>query len=147
MWAMTGMPETLSLAMCGSNSTPPSIFTAWAPASFMKRTAVCRHCSGETWYEPKGRSAMTKARRVDRVTARTSGSSSSTVTAKVESLPNTLLDAESPTSRTGMPASSKITALYMSYAVSIAHLRPSTFICLSCGMRRRVAGLVRAVVS
>ena len=34
-----------------------------------------------------------------------------------------------------MPASSKIWAAYMSYAVSIAHLRPSAFIACRWGMR------------
>ena len=36
-----------------------------------------------------------------------------------------------------MPASSKIWAAYMSYAVSIAHLRPSVFMACRCGMRTR----------
>ncbi|MNR53885.1 hypothetical protein D3C85_1739720 [compost metagenome] len=57
---------------------------------------------------------MTSGRRVQRLTARTSGINSSTVTGSRLSLPNTLLDAESPISSTGIPASSKIAAVYMS---------------------------------
>ena len=45
-----------------------------------------------------------------------------------------------------MPASSKIWAAYMSYAVSIAHLRPSAFMACRWGMRTlRGDGAVAAV--
>ena len=40
MWAITGMPPWVSFSMTGTISAPPSSFTQWAPASFMKRTAV-----------------------------------------------------------------------------------------------------------
>jgi hypothetical protein len=59
-------------------------------------------------------SPMTSARLVDRTTARTRGSSSSTVIGSVVSWPKTLFDAESPTSSAAMPASSKIWAVYWS---------------------------------
>ncbi len=84
---MTGMPARVSSRTCSAISAPPSSLTAWAPASFMKRTAVWKACSGEAWYDPNGRSATTSARRAERVTARTSGSSSSTVTGSEVSLP------------------------------------------------------------
>ena len=59
-------------------------------------------------------SATTSARFVARLTARTNGISSSTVTGSVVSYPNTLFAAESPTSRTGMPAASNSPAVYWS---------------------------------
>ena len=49
-----------------------------------------------------------------RVTARTSGISSSTVTGSDVSLAKTLFEALSPTRRTSMPASSKVWAAYCS---------------------------------
>ena len=52
-------------------------------------------------------SATTIAFFVDLVTAETMGSMSSTVTGSVESYPKTRFAAESPTKRTGIPASSK----------------------------------------
>ena len=51
----------------------------------MNRTAVSSARSGPASYEPKGMSATTSARLVDRTTVRTSGSSSSTVTRRVDS--------------------------------------------------------------
>ena len=51
----------------------------------MNRMAVSRACDGPSSYEPKGRSPITNARLVDLTTARTSGSSSSTVTGRVVS--------------------------------------------------------------
>ena len=107
----------------------------------MNRTAVSKACCGDPWYEPNGRSATTNVLVTDRATARARGMSSSTVTGRDVSLPNTLLDAESPTSTTSMPASSKICAVYWSYAVSIAHFSPRAFSCCSVWVRIRLRGL------
>ena len=49
---------------------PPSSFTACAPPSFTKRIALRTASSGETWYEPKGMSPTTRARRTPRATSR-----------------------------------------------------------------------------
>ena len=84
---MTGMPAFASASTCGSIGAPPSSLTACAPPSFMKVAAVSSAWAGEAWYEPNGRSAMTRARGAPRTTARTSGTSSSTVTGRVESWP------------------------------------------------------------
>src|SRR5918996_163240 len=121
---MTGMPDSTILATAGTAGTPPSSLTAWTPASFMNRIAVARAWSAPSWYEPNGRSPMTRARLVDRTTARASGMSSSTVTGTVSACAKTLLAAESPTSSTGTPAWSKISAVYMSYEVSIGQRSP-----------------------
>ena len=51
------------------------------------------------------------ARLLPRTTAAVSGSRSSTVTGMVVSWPKTTIDAESPTSSTGIPASSKTRAV------------------------------------
>jgi len=67
---------------------------------------------------------MIIARRVPRTTAAVSGISSSTVTGSVVSWPKTTMPAESPTSSTGMPASSKTRAVRASYEVSIGHFSP-----------------------
>ena len=75
----------MTLRICSATRTPPSNFTAWQPPSFMKRMEVSSAWEGPSSYEPKGRSPTTNARRVDRTTARTSGSSSSTVTGRVVS--------------------------------------------------------------
>lgn len=85
IWAITGIPAATSFSTWGSISIPPSSLTACAPPSFIKRTAVWKHCSGDPWYEPKGRSAMINACSVARETALTKGNISSAVTAKVES--------------------------------------------------------------
>ena len=53
----------------------------------MKRVAVASACWGLAWYEPKGRSATTIARRAALVTARTRGTRWSTVTGTVVSKP------------------------------------------------------------
>ena len=45
-----------------------------------------------------------------------------------------------------MPASSKISAVYMSYAVSIAHFSPRSFIACRCGTRTRRCGAAWAPV-
>ena len=87
MWAITGTPASVSSRTCGSIGSPPSSLTACAPASFMNRTDVSKACSGDRWYEPNGRSATTSARLTERVTARASGMSSSTVTGREVSLP------------------------------------------------------------
>ncbi len=44
MWAITGMPACVSTAICSATRSPPSSFTACAPASFMNRVAVARAC-------------------------------------------------------------------------------------------------------
>ena len=110
MCAITGMPARTIRLICFALRSPPSHFTAWQPVSFMNRSAVASASSGPFSYEPNGMSAMTSARLTARTTARVSGISSSTVTGIVVSYPNTVLPAESPTSRKSMPASSKISA-------------------------------------
>ena len=85
MCPITGIPALTSLRTWSMTRTPPSSFTACAPASFMKRVAVASAWLGPSSYEPKGRSATTSARRVLRTTARASGISSSTVIGRVES--------------------------------------------------------------
>ena len=85
MWAITGMPARTMRSIISALRSPPSSFTAWAPASFMNRSAVCSASSGPTSYEPKGMSATTSARRTEWATARHSGSSSSVVTGSVVS--------------------------------------------------------------
>ena len=45
MWAMTGMPASTRVRICGPGA-PPSSFTACAPASFMKRVADARAWAG-----------------------------------------------------------------------------------------------------
>ena len=67
---------------------------------------------------------MIIARRVPRTTAAVRGSRSSTVTGSVLSWPKTTIPAESPTSSTGMPASSKTAAVRASYEVSMGHFSP-----------------------
>ena len=79
------MPADTSLRIWSTTRTPPSSLTAWLPASFMNRVAVASAWLGPSSYEPKGRSAITRARRVLRTTARASGISSSTVIGSVES--------------------------------------------------------------
>jgi hypothetical protein len=111
---MTGIPDDTTRRICSALRTPPSSFTAWARASFMKRTAVARAWSGPDSYDPNGRSATTSARSADAATARARGMSSSTVTGTVVSYPSTVLPAESPTRRKSMPASSKTPAVSMS---------------------------------
>ena len=96
----------LTVSICA-----PSSFTAIAPDSLKKRIDVASANSGVASYEPNGRSATTSARLDPRTTARANGISSSTVTGMVFSSPRKLLPALSPTSRTGMPASSKISAV------------------------------------
>src|SRR5690349_9076850 len=118
------MPAATSSSTCCSTRWPPSILTACAPDSFRNRVAAASACCGEPWYEPNGRSATTSARRVPLTTAAVSGMSSSRVTGIVLSCPYTTMDAESPTSSTGMPASSKTRAVSASYAVSIGHFSP-----------------------
>ena len=85
MCAITGIPAPVSAAIWGAQRRPPSSFTAWQPPSFMNRTAVRSAWVGPSSYEPNGRSPTTSAYLVARTTARTSGSSSSTVTGTVVS--------------------------------------------------------------
>ena len=75
---------------------------------------VASAASGPDSYDPNGKSATTIAREVDLTTARASGINSSTVTGIVFSSPRKLLPAESPTNRTGIWASSKISAVICS---------------------------------
>jgi hypothetical protein len=70
------------------------------------------------------RSPTISARRVPRTTAADSIAMWSMVTGTVLSKPRWQLPIESPTSRTGMPASSKTEAVIASYAVSIGHFSP-----------------------
>jgi hypothetical protein len=75
---------------------------------------------------------------VDRVTALVISRMSSTVTGTVLEYPRTTLPEESPTSSTGMPASSNTEALTVSYAVSIAHFSPRSLACCRWCTRTRV---------
>ena len=72
---------------------------------------VCKACSGDCSNEPNGRSATTSALFVALTTARESEIISSTVTEIVFSAPKKLLPALSPTSKTGIPACSNISAV------------------------------------
>ena len=109
---MTGIPADVNFSTVARWA--PSNFTAIAPASLKNRVDVASACSGEVSYDPKGRSATTIARLDPRTTARVSGIKSSTVTAMVFSSPRKLFPALSPTSSTGMPASSNIDAVICS---------------------------------
>ena len=77
----------------------------------MTRMAVARASAGEVSYDPNGRSTTTSARLAAEATARPKGIISSTVMGSVVLYPSALSAAESPTSRTSMPASSKIDAV------------------------------------
>jgi hypothetical protein len=80
---MTGMPDcTISSIWCAERS-PPSSFTAPAPASFTSRVALRSACTGPSWYVPKGRSATIRARLVPLTTAAVSMVISSRVTGTV----------------------------------------------------------------
>ena len=81
------MPAATSSSTHLSTRWPPSSLTACAPVSFMNLIAVAIAVSTETWYEPNGRSATTRARVVPRTTAAVSGIRSSTVTGIVLSWP------------------------------------------------------------
>src|SRR5204862_75801 len=74
-------------------------------------------------------------------TARTSGRSWSTVTGIVVAFPNTLFDAESPMNKTSMPASSKISAEYMSYGVTMVIFWPPCSFSRRCRTRTHLAGV------
>lgn len=124
MCAITGMPASTSSRICSYDRSPPSSLTAPAPASLISRVADRSACTGPSWYEPKGRSATIRAREVPRTTAAESIVISSRVTGTVDSYPRWQLPAESPTSMTGMPASSKTDAVIASYAVSMGHFSP-----------------------
>ena len=108
---ITGIPALINAFICGVTFAPPSIFTACTPASLKKRMEVCKACSGDCSNEPNGRSATTSARFVALTTARDSEIISSTVTEIVFSAPKKLLPALSPTSNTGIPACSNISAV------------------------------------
>ena len=111
---MTGMPASVSVATTSTMRPPPSSFTAFAPASLRKRVAVRSAWVGPSWYEPNGRSATTIDVEAPRAVARVWCSISSTVTGTVESRPSTTMPRLSPTSSSGMPASSATTALSVS---------------------------------
>ncbi len=70
--------------MIRAERAPPSILTAWAPASRRKRPALTRASSGVV-YDRNGMSPMTSARRVPRTTAFVWWSISSIVTRTVVS--------------------------------------------------------------
>ncbi|GGY13916.1 hypothetical protein GCM10010358_77680 [Streptomyces minutiscleroticus] len=93
----------------------------------MNRTAARKHRSADASYEPNGRSAITNALRAAPDTARTSGSSSPTVTGSDDVFPKILFDAESLISSTGIPTSPNVAVTYMPYTVSIAHFSPRSF--------------------
>ena len=82
---MTGIPAWVIAWIWSATRTPPSNFTAWTRASFMNRMAVRSAWVGPSSYDPKGRSATTKARWVAPTTDRASGISSSTVIGRVDS--------------------------------------------------------------
>ena len=103
---MTGIPAPTRASTRESVGPAPSILTASAPASFTNRIAFRTASSSETWNEPNGMSATTRARATPRVTAPVSMSISSTVTGTVESWPRTVIAAESPTRTTSTPAAS-----------------------------------------
>lgn len=111
MWAITGMPDSTRSRIWSYDRSPPSSLTAPTPASLISRVAERRAWTGPSWYEPKGRSATIRAREVPRTTAADSMVISSMVTGTVDSYPSATLPAESPTSRTGIPASSKTDAV------------------------------------
>ena len=81
---MTGMPARTSVSMTRAVRTPPSTFTAWAPASRRKRPAFATASSGVA-YERNGMSATISARRAPRTTALVWWSISSIVTRTVDS--------------------------------------------------------------
>ena len=61
MWPITGMPAPTSAWTRESVGPAPSSLTASAPASLTKRTALRSASSSETWNEPNGMSATTRA--------------------------------------------------------------------------------------
>ena len=67
---MTGICAATRDSIARCTATPPSSFTAWAPPSFTSRMAFRTASSGDTWYEPKGMSATTRARCAARATRR-----------------------------------------------------------------------------
>lgn len=123
-WAITGMPACTIVSVCGSDRSPPSSLTAPTPASLTSRVALRSACTGPSWYDPKVRSPTISARLVPRTTAAASIVMWSIVTGTVLSKPRWQLPIESPTSSTGMPASSKTDAVIASYAVSMGHRSP-----------------------
>jgi hypothetical protein len=105
-WPITGIPAPVIAATRETLGPAPSSLTASAPDSLTKRTALRTASSSDTWNEPKGMSAITRARCAARVTARVSISISSMVAGTVEEWPRTVIAAESPTRTMSMPASS-----------------------------------------
>ena len=75
---MTGMP--MSTRRCTRSSCTPSIFTAWAPPSLIKRPAFRTPSSTEAWNDMNGMSPTTMACSAPRATAFTWWSISSIVT-------------------------------------------------------------------
>jgi hypothetical protein len=106
IWPITGIPAPTIAATRASVGPAPSTFTASAPASLTNRIAFVTASASETWKDPNGMSAITSGRRAPRVTARVRTSISSIVAGTVESWPNTVIAAESPTSTRSTPASS-----------------------------------------
>lgn len=91
-------------------------------------------------------SQTTRARLTPEVTALAKTTISSRVIGRVEEYPTTVLAAESPTSRTSIPDSSKRFAIIVSYAVSIANLRPSALAFCKWWTRTRPPGACAADV-
>ena len=76
----------------------------------MRRTALRKACSLDSWKLPKGMSARTSALALPRATRRVWYSISSIVTGSVESCPWITMPRESPMSRMSTPAASEIAA-------------------------------------
>ena len=68
MWPITGIPARTSASIVRVLRTPPSIFTAWAPASRRKRPALAT-ASSALAYDRNGMSPTIRARLVPRTTA------------------------------------------------------------------------------
>jgi hypothetical protein len=49
MWPITGISACRSASIMGIRTAPPSSFTAWQPASTMKRAALCTASCGVVW--------------------------------------------------------------------------------------------------
>src|SRR5438270_3731101 len=135
---MTGTPI---FASCSTRSIcGPSNLTACALPSFMKRIAFSIPRSTEPPYVPNGMSPMISALCAPRATARVWCSISSTETGIVVSYPRMTCASESPTSRTGTPASSRIWAVGKSYAVSITNFSPRALYAARSWIETDIAG-------
>ena len=68
-WPITGMPISTSRWATSSIAAPPSILTAAAPPSWIRRPALRTASLTPTWKVRNGISAITKAREAPRLTA------------------------------------------------------------------------------